>query len=343
MKPAYLNLIQEQAMHNCTVTPAFSETVTTYTCGNEGCTFKAEFAKTRFNMVSPHTCFTINYPQNADLMKEGDTIVLSFSFDEIFEVQLKSGQRYDARYGQFPHDSFINRPYGVKVQNNRNNGFVIPLRFQPVLHTEALKRRTQIIFTPDISLIVNKVGLRPGHTVIEAGIGSGSLSHAFLQAINPGKLYNFDLYQERVDQAQLEFANYSDNCTSQQSNVLVDGFKNVPNGVSDLVFLDLPSPELCLADVIRVSKPYSHFVIFLPCIEQIHQLCAEMYKNEHFGSVEVVKMNYNAFEFDNRTLGALQLYRGAKNVSDAKKFVQMRKVAVGRTHTGYLVFSRRKE
>lgn len=79
---------------------------------------------------------------------------------------------------------------------------MIPLKFCPTLHTESLKRRTQILFAPDISAIINKCNVLPNQTIVEAGIGSGSLSHSLMQAIMPsGKLYNFDLYQERVEQA----------------------------------------------------------------------------------------------------------------------------------------------
>ena len=86
--------------------------------------------------------------------------------------------------------------------NTKQTGFVIPLQFQPALHTEALKRRTQILFVPDISLILNKVSLKPNSTIREAGIGSGSLSHAFMQNVYPnGKLFNYDIVQDRVEQA----------------------------------------------------------------------------------------------------------------------------------------------
>lgn len=137
------------------------------------------------------------------------------------------------------------------------------------MHTEALKRRTQILFLPDISLIINRVNLQPNSVVVEAGIGSGSLSHALMQCIAPkGHLYNFDLYQERVDEAHAEFEKYAPGLvTSKAANVLELGFPGVPSKAADFVFLDLPSPERCLEEVRRVAKPFAHFVVFLPCIE----------------------------------------------------------------------------
>ena len=100
-----------------------------------------------------------------------------------------------------------------------------------------------------------------------------------MQAIMPsGKLYNFDLYQERVEQAQKEFDEYKPGIVeSKQSNVLEQGFIGVSDNCADLVFLDLPCPEKCLNEVLRVSKNYAHFCVFLPCIEQCHQLIKAMF------------------------------------------------------------------
>ena len=100
-----------------------------------------------------------------------------------------------------------------------------------------------------------------------------------MQAIMPfGKLYNFDLYQERVEQAQKEFDEYKPGIVeSKQSNVLEQGFIGVPDNCADLVFLDLPCPEKCLNEVLRVSKNYAYFCVFLPCIEQCHQLIKAMF------------------------------------------------------------------
>ena len=60
---------------------------------------------------------------------------------------------------------------------------------------------------------------------------------------------------------------------------------------------------------------------------------------KRFYNVEVVKVFVNAYEFDNRVLSAMQLTKG-KNIQDNKKFSQLRKVAAGRTHTGYLIFAK---
>jgi tRNA (adenine57-N1/adenine58-N1)-methyltransferase len=57
------------------------------------------------------------------------------------------------------------------------------LKPTPTLVTETLARKTQILFSPDISAILFKLNIQPGFIVIEAGTGSGSLSTSFSNVI----------------------------------------------------------------------------------------------------------------------------------------------------------------
>lgn len=50
-------------------------------------------------------------------MQEGDHIILSFSFDELYNIILKSGEKLDCRYGHFLHDDMIGNAYGTKILN----------------------------------------------------------------------------------------------------------------------------------------------------------------------------------------------------------------------------------
>lgn len=104
MKQAYIQLVAEQLANNCVLSPGYSEEQKEYGCSVPGCTFKAEFQKNHFYTTSPHSCFSIDKPQpDKRLMRYGDKIILSFSFDEMFEIVLTEGGRFDCRYGEFEH------------------------------------------------------------------------------------------------------------------------------------------------------------------------------------------------------------------------------------------------
>lgn len=90
-----------------------------------------------------------------------------------------------------------------------SRGWAFVLQPTPELWTQTLPHRTQIIYTPDISMILYQLDIKPGSFVIESGTGSGSLSHYFIRAVKPhGHLHTFDFHELRVEQAREEFTNH---------------------------------------------------------------------------------------------------------------------------------------
>lgn len=130
---------------------------------------------------------------------------------------------------------------------SRGWGYI--LQPTPELWSVTLPHRTQIIYTPDISMIIFQLEIKPGSVVIESGTGSGSLSHAILRAIKPhGHLHTFDFHEVRSQQAREEFENHGlgDFVTCYHRDVCALGFTDDLNGKADAVFLDLPLPHLAL-------------------------------------------------------------------------------------------------
>lgn len=79
----------------------------------------------------------------------------------------------------------------------------------PETWTQTLPHRTQIIYTPDISMILLQLEIKPGSIVVESGTGSGSLSHSFLRAVKPhGHLHTFDFHEQRCEIARGEFQDH---------------------------------------------------------------------------------------------------------------------------------------
>lgn len=66
------------------------------------------------------------------------------------------------------------------------SGFLHILAPTAELWTASLPHRTQVVYTPDSSFILHKLGVRPGSVLIEAGAGSGSFTHAGVRAVYSG-------------------------------------------------------------------------------------------------------------------------------------------------------------
>lgn len=185
------------------------------------------------------------------------------------------------------------------------SGFIHILRPTPELWTSSLPHRTQVVYTPDYSYILQRIRAVPGTRIIEAGAGSGSFTHASARAVyngypkddsdRKGKVFSFEYHEPRYQKMQEEIHEHKLDGVVQLTHrdVYGDGF-NV-DGKSPLatsVFLDLPAPWEALHHLSRqrpeklkneenwVSpldpKRSVHICTFSPCIEQVTRTIEEM-------------------------------------------------------------------
>ena len=85
-------------------------------------------------------------------------------------------------------------------------GYTVVLKPSSHLYSNSLLQRTQILYTPDISLILQRLSLKPGMRVVESGTGTGSLSTSMARAIMPeGHLYTYEFNENRKVKAEEDF------------------------------------------------------------------------------------------------------------------------------------------
>ncbi|KAL8689115.1 MAG: hypothetical protein Q9218_005141, partial [Villophora microphyllina] len=75
---------------------------------------------------------------------------------------------------------------GTKAAVPADSGFCHLLPPTPEIWTASLPHRTQVVYTPDYSYILQRIRAMPGTSVIEAGAGSGSFTHAAARAVFDG-------------------------------------------------------------------------------------------------------------------------------------------------------------
>ncbi|XP_036150218.1 tRNA (adenine(58)-N(1))-methyltransferase catalytic subunit TRMT61A-like [Monomorium pharaonis] len=207
----------------------------------------------------------MSFKATKEIIEDGDIVILYLNPNNMYSLEVKAkicnkrGQIIDnvfnTTYGALKVISLIGQKYGSKVELTR--GWAYVLQPTPELWTLMLPHRTQIIYSPDISLIIHLMELRPGSIVVETGTGSGSLSHSLIRAIRPsGHLYTFDFHEQRISIASAEFRKHglSDFVTLKKNDVCLEGFGEELNHKVDSVFLDLPHPWLAIDHAIVVLK-----------------------------------------------------------------------------------------
>lgn len=138
--------------------------------------------------------FFINY---------GDHVIAHIFDDNLGHFFVEPKGQFQCKFGLYFHDAIVGKPFGSKIYNHKETGYIHVLKFSPILWTKSLNHRTQILFETNISMILMYLNIRPGDRIVESGTGSGSLSTSFASAIYPnGHLFTFEFNQERFESAK---------------------------------------------------------------------------------------------------------------------------------------------
>jgi len=230
----------------------------------------------------------------------------------------------NTRFGSFPHSTLLGLPWGSQVlaskvdtgsrgrkanKRKRENsdgapdhgdqdgqvraaitagtGFAHLLPPTPEGWTISLPHRTQVVYTPDYSYILQRLRVAPGQTIIEAGAGSGSFTHAAARAIfsgypasstpadqaerkrqRIGQVCSYEYHEPRAAGLRTELQEHglSDVVRVTHRDVYHDGFNlSESSGTKSIspkanaVFLDLPAPWMALRHLTRRALPTRAF------------------------------------------------------------------------------------
>ncbi|ADV25205.1 tRNA (adenine(58)-N(1))-methyltransferase catalytic subunit TRM61 [Cryptococcus gattii E566] len=205
-------------------------------------------------------------------IEAGDIVILYMARDNMTAITIVPGETFHNKYGRYPHDMLIGQKYGSKVHSPPPHpGYVHVLRPTPELWTLSLPHRTQILYLPDISYITMRLGVRVGGKVIEAGTGSGSMTHSLSRSVGPnGQVMSFEYHRQRFETALKEFESHGlTNVRLQHRNVCKEGFGDA-QGVEG-VFLDLPAPWEAIPHAVKALRRdiITRICCFSPCLEQV--------------------------------------------------------------------------
>ncbi len=246
----------------------------------------------------------------------GDLVELIDRDARNFFFRLAPGQRLETHRGIFKHDDLIGQPYGSEVFSHLKHGFFLIVPSIADLITD-LKRNSQIIFPKDIGLILMKLNVRPGMTVVEAGTGSGGLTLALANAVGPtGQVISYDVRQDMQNLARrnLEQVGLQDRVTFKIKDIK-DGFDETD---VEALFLDMNNPYDYTAQAYRALRGGGFLGSLAPTANQVSDLLVSLTR-ERFYFPEVIEI----------------LLRHYKTVPSRLRPVD-RMVA----HTGFLIFAR---
>lgn len=216
-------------------------------------------------------------------IQAGDLVIVYEDFKSLHAVRVTPPQVFSSRFGKFSHAAMVGRRYGERMRSvssaSSSGGFIYLLSPSPELWTATLSHRTQILYVADISMICLQLELAPGSVVVEAGTGSGSLSHALARSVgSKGMLHTFEFNAERARLAAAEFsANGLDGrVICKHGDVCAETWSYAEHGEGrlgehsvDAGFFDLPQPWDAVRRFAPYLRPGGRLCTFSPCIEQV--------------------------------------------------------------------------
>ena len=96
-------------------------------------------------------------------------------------LTLREGGEFHTHAGVIPHASFVGRPEGTTLRSTSGARY---LTLRPTLSDFVLSmpRGAQVVYPKDLGPLLMLADVRAGARILEAGVGSGALSMAMLQA-----------------------------------------------------------------------------------------------------------------------------------------------------------------
>jgi tRNA (adenine57-N1/adenine58-N1)-methyltransferase len=145
----------------------------------------------------------------------------------------------------------------------------------------SMPRGAAIIYPKDASEILFRGDIRPGHTVVEAGVGSGALSLWLLQALGPtGKLISIERREEfaQIARANVEsFYHGAPECAWDiELGDLNDVLPQQPPGSVDRIVLDMLTPWECLDASLDALVSGGVIVVYVATVTQLSRVMEAM-------------------------------------------------------------------
>ena len=221
-----------------------------------------------------------------ELIGEGDDVFLYLDKKRTYLVRVEAEKSFHTHKGYIQLGDLIGKEYGTRIVSSMDTEFVA---LKPTLRDYIFKtkRRTQISYPKDISLIIMFSGIGPGSRVVEAGTGTGALTSAIAHYVKPtGRVYTYEVRQEFAKNAKknLERAGLLEYVELKEGDVT----EGIEEKDLDAVILDMATPWLVVPHAYTALKGSGVLVSFSPTIDQVMKAVKALTEHKFVG-VETVK------------------------------------------------------
>lgn len=277
----------------------------------------------------------------AEPFVEGETVLLLDRAQNRRLVRLRAGARAHGHRGYLEHDRIIGAPEGVVVRSSNGAAYLV---FRPRLadYTLEMPRKSAIVYPKDVGIILVWADIYLGATVVESGLGSGSLTLALLRAVGPtGQVI---VYEQRADMIPPALKNIRgftgpgeiptppsvpadvppdvlaelapDDAVGPPPDEemappnLVVRERDIYDGILeqdvDRLVLDLPEPWRVLAHAVDALRPGGIVACYSPSIVQVQRTVEALEEARAFTQIEALEVLYRPWHVKGQAVRPVQ-------------------------------------
>ena len=201
-------------------------------------------------------------------VKKNETVVL---IDDCYTKYIINTSYKTDKYkgvGVFNPADLIGKEIGKKIKIGNKEFWL--LRPSVMDKIQGLRRKAQIILPKDSAHIILYCSIGSGYSVLEAGIGSGSLTVALANVVAPdGKVFSYDNREDFIKHAmknlkKMELDRYV-------TTKLHDITKGVKERNLDAVILDIPNPWDAVEHAWNALRTGGYLCTYSPLTSQVEK------------------------------------------------------------------------
>ncbi|MDE1826447.1 MAG: tRNA (adenine-N1)-methyltransferase [Thaumarchaeota archaeon] len=215
-------------------------------------------------------------------IKQNNNVLFFYDDSKKWLMKVSRKQQFHTHVGIIDHKKVIGKEYGSAIKTNK--GKIIYL-LEPTVYDYVMKsqRSTQIVYPKDLGYIAARTGLQSGHTIVEIGTGSGSLTTFLASIVKPrGHVYTYDVDENfmAIARKNIEKAGISKYVTMEKLDI--KNTKKVPQTDADMVVVDLGDPWTVVPQARKMLKGSGYFVAICPTMNQLEKLASALRENDFF-------------------------------------------------------------
>ena len=238
---------------------------------------------------------------NRGRFQEGDLALLLDRKGRRYLLTLDREATFHTHAGALPHKQIIGQDQGGWYRTSLGQTL---LAVKPTLADFVLEmpRGTQVIYPKDLGNILMLADIFPGATVVEGGLGSGSLTATLLRAVGKeGRVITYEVRKDLVDRAMRNIRALVPN-SCHHMLVLGDIYQGIQEEDVDRIVLDVPEPWHVVPGAAQALTMGGILLSFLPTILQVHHLVQDLSADSRFQMIETVEVLLRPWSVTDRSV-----------------------------------------